>query len=152
MKLFCDEDFGKGVPEALRQVSRSRGIYVDYTGRTHSARRRAQRLGATDQQWITHVGRGEFLGLSCNTKILENPEEIDTIFREKAGIVFITTGQEDAVDLLLLLLKELDWLLEIHENTPRPFAYTINMSRRKKQVIGEVDFAEWKQKEQKETS
>lgn len=145
MKLFFDENFGKGVPEAIRQVCPSRGISVDYVGRTNKAKRRAQKLGATDEQWITHVGRSGALGISCDKKILENEEERFVIRTEKAGIVFVTTGSEDSVKLLLLLLKELDWLRKIDEEVARPFAFTLNLSRQKRQVLGEIaDLTEWK--------
>ena len=79
--------------------------------------------------------------------MLENAEEESVILKEKAGIVFITTGSEDSVKLLLLLLKELDWLRIIHEEVPRPFAFTLNLSRRKKQVLGQsVDLKECKKR------
>ena len=136
MKLFFDENCGKSFPEAMRQVCPSRGISVDYVGRTQKARKRAQRLGATDEEWITHVGRSGSLGISCDKKMLENAEERAVILKEKVGIVIITTGSEDAVKLLLLLLKELDWLQKINKEVTRPFAFTLNLSRRKKQVLG----------------
>ena len=147
MKLFFDENCGKGVPEAMRQVCPSRRISIDYVGRTNKAKKRAQRLGANDEQWITHVGRSGALGISCDKKMLENAEEESVILKEKAGIVFITTGSEDSVKLLLLLLKELDWLRIIHEEVPRPFAFTLNLSRRKKQVLAQsVDLKECKKR------
>ena len=118
----------------MRQVCPSRGISVDYVGRTQRGRKKAQRLGANDEQWITHVGRSGALGISCDKKMLENTEERSVILREKAGIVFITTGNEDSVKLLLLLLKELDWIRKIHAEVKRPFAFTLNYSRRRRQV------------------
>ena len=134
MKLYFDENCGKGVPEALRLVCRSRGISVGYVGRTKSGRK-AERLGANDEEWITYVGRSGSLGISCDKKMLENPVERSVIHKEGAGIVYITTGNEDSVKLLLLLLKELEWLQKVDEEVKRPFAFTLNYSRRKKQVL-----------------
>ena len=119
----------------MRQVCPSRRISIDYVGRTKKARKRAQRIGANDEQWITYVGRSGALGISCDKKMLENAEEKSVILREKAGIVFVTTGNEDSIKLLLLLLKELDWLRKVHEGVTRPFAFTLNLSRRKRQVF-----------------
>ena len=56
-------------------------------------------------------------------------------------------GSEDSVKLLLLLLKELDWLRKIDKEVERPFAFTLNLSRQKRQVLGEiVDLTEWKKR------
>ena len=137
MKLFFDENCGKRFPEAMRQVCPSRGISVDYVGRAKKARKKAQRLGANDEEWITHVGQSGSLGISCDKKMLENAEERSVILREKAGIVFITTGSEDSVKLALLILKELGWLQKINEEVTRPFAFTLNLSRQKKKVLEE---------------
>lgn len=55
--------------------------------------------------------------------------------RQPHARLFVTSGQDDAVKLLLLLLKELDWLQQIHETVARPFAFTLSLSRRKKLVL-----------------
>lgn len=141
MKLFFDENIGGSVPKALFAVGRSRGVRVDYPGRTRS-RTWGRRIGSTDEQWITHIGKSGFLGISCNTKILANDEEREVILRESAGIVFLNdSAQEDSITTLQLILGQLDWLLWIHKEMPRPFAINLGKSGHKKVVIGDEEIA-----------
>ena len=55
--------------------------------------------------------------------MLEVPDERDTIVRERVGIVFLTSGEENVPRTLRLLLGKMDWLETIDILVPRPFAY-----------------------------
>lgn len=67
------------------------------------------------------------LVFSCNKEILRAEAQRELWINENVGGVFLTSGQERRIDLLLLVLKKLDWLREIDNKTPRPFAYLMNI-------------------------
>ena len=113
MILFCDEDIGSSVPQALKLV----GCKV-YSGTTSQYWR-----GQTDLQWLSAVGQKGWLVFSCNRKILEVPLERETLIKAQVGIVFLTSGQEFRRNVLFLLLKKWEWLETIDSTEPRPFAY-----------------------------
>ena len=128
MKLFFDEDIGTGVPKALRSV----GIKCDWIGKRQ---RPATRKGTPDEVWIPHAGRRGLLVFSCNKNILESEAQRELWIEHKVGGVFLTTGQEKKADVLLLILRRMMWLEDIHVNTPRPFAYTTTIRGNWKRVL-----------------
>jgi hypothetical protein len=109
---LCDEDIGTGIPQALELVG-------------FEAMSLAKRgwLSTPDVQWLTHAGRQAWIVLSCNKKMLEVPQERDTIVRERVGIVFLTSGEENLPKTFRLLLGKMDWFETIDMLVPRPFAY-----------------------------
>jgi len=153
LKLYFDENFGKGVPTALRLVCTTpqTDIHVEYAGRTKKAKKKALQLGAPDPDWITYVGKSNSIGLSFNVKILENPLEREVILKQKAGIIFFAFGNETGLKTLRFLLNRLDWLFEV-DKVPRPFAYRLSLSGHKKQVLGQVDYAQWLNQQQTSTT
>ncbi|MCL4552098.1 MAG: hypothetical protein M1305_00870 [Candidatus Marsarchaeota archaeon] len=121
MILFCDEDLGEGVPQALRSVH----LDVQWVLDRYKPDQRNKRV--EDVRWLTDAGRNRWLALSCNKKILTVQHERETIEREKVGIVFLTTGQEDSVAVLRLVLNKWTWLQAIDEQIDRPFAYLMTI-------------------------
>jgi hypothetical protein len=123
VKLFFDEDVGKGIPEALRHV----GIRdVEYIGRDPRLGK-----GTPDEAWLPFVGQRGYLVFSFNTGILYAEGQRSLLISERVGAVFLTTGRARAVDVLRLILNEWTWLETIDVSTPRPFAYLLTLSGRK---------------------
>lgn len=125
MRLFFDEDTGRGVPEALHAV----GIACEYV-----SKRFAVGKGTPDELWIPYAGKKGLLVFSCNKEILEAEAQRELWINSDVGGVFLTSGQEKKVDVLLLILRRLAWLREIDEKTPRPFAYVMTIHGRWKPV------------------
>ena len=126
MKLFVDEDLGKGIPEALRTIEVGEVSYVRRAFRKRI--RRGENI--RDEDWIPHAGRGGWLVLSCDTGILEADAQRELWIKENVGGVFLTTGQENKLKVLQLLLRKWDWLETIDEHETRPFAYLMPISGR----------------------
>lgn len=118
MRLLCDEDVGTRVPRALRLVER------DATA-LHTKGWR----GRPDAEWIPDAAAEGFLVFSINKEMLLIPRERQAIEDNKAGIVFLTSGQERLRDMLLLLLKRWDWLERI-DREPKPFVYFLSPGNR----------------------
>ena len=112
MILLCDEDIGTGIPQSLELVG-------------FEALSLAKRgwLSKPDTEWLTEAGQRGWLVLSCNKKMLEVPDERETIIRERVGIVFLTSGEENLPRTLRLLLAKMEWFEAIDLLIPRPFAY-----------------------------
>ena len=126
MKLFFDEDVGKGIPRALHRVGASD---VDNIGKGRHIGR-----GTPDEDWLPYAGRTGLLVFSFNTGILAAQAQRELLIRERVGAVFLTTGQERAFDVLRLILNQWAWLETIDAGTARPFAYLLTM-RGKKTVV-----------------
>ncbi len=124
MILFCDEDLGLGVPKALRLV----GLPVQDVITRYKPEKRGKSV--TDVFWLTDVGRHGWLALSCNKDMLNVQFERETIERENVGIVYLTNGQENSVDVLRLVLNKWSWLEAINDTAIRPFVYTISIKGR----------------------
>ena len=80
-----------------------------------------------DVRWLSDAGRNGWLVVSCNKDILNVAEERETLERERVGIVFLTSGQENSAAVLRLLLNKIPWLEAIDREIPRPFVYLVNI-------------------------
>jgi PIN like domain len=123
VKIFFDEDVGKGIPRALRLVNVPG---VDNIGKGRRIKR-----GTPDEVWLPHVGQQGYLLFSFNTGILYAEAQRQLLISEQVGAVFLTTGQERAANVLRLILNEWGWLETVDASTPRPFAYLLTMGGRK---------------------
>ncbi len=121
MRLFFDEDTGRGVPDALHAV----GIDCEYVSKKFRIEK-----GTPDELWIPYAGQKGLLVFSCNKGILAAEAQRQLWIENNVGGVFLTTGQERKADVLLLVLRRLSWLQDIHEKTRRPFAYTTTIQGR----------------------
>ena len=135
MRLFFDENVGRGVPEALRAVGLTN---VGYVRKQFSKRFHAGHGSVPDEDWIPFVGRGGWLAFSSDTAILEAEAQRNLLISENVSIVFLTSGQENAVEMLKLVLKRWDWLEAIDRNQSRPFAYLLPISGRKPKLDSRV--------------
>jgi hypothetical protein len=85
VRLFFDEDTGRGVPEALRAV----GIPCEYVSRKFPIAK-----GTPDELWIPYAGAKRLLVISCNIGILKAEAQRRLWIENEVGGVFLTTGQE----------------------------------------------------------
>jgi hypothetical protein len=122
--LYCDEDVGTKVPQALKTV----GLHV-----LSAVSRRA--ISEPDIQWIARAGIKGWLALSCNKNILDVPEEKDSIILNNVGIVFLTSGDMHPKDKLLLVLKKWEWMETIDTAIKRPFAFFLSPSGQIKKML-----------------
>ena len=111
MILLCDEDVGTGVPTALTAVGYDARSLVSMSWG-----------GLPDEFWLEKAGQLGWLVLSCNKRMLKVAAERDTIIRERVGIVFLTSGEEQPARVLLRLLQKWPDLELLWETTDRPFA------------------------------
>ena len=114
MILFCDEDIGTKVPDALRLVGY----------KTFSMKQKGW-LSSGDTDWLTKAGQSGWLAFSSNKRMLRVARERATIISEKVGIVFLTSGEEYLPNVLRLLLVKWSWLELINDTEPRPFAFSL---------------------------
>ena len=130
MRLFVDEDFGRGIPEALRALKICRT--VQHVRRVFKKRIKRGEFpdGVKDEDWIPFAGRGGWLVLSSDTGILDADTQRELWISENVGGVFLTTGQENRVKVMQLLLRKWDWLETIDKKQQRPFAYLMPISGR----------------------
>lgn len=118
MRLFFDEDAGGSIPRALHQL----GIRCAYVGPKGIPK------GTLDETWIPIAGQRRYLVFSCNTAILDAEAQRELWIKHNVGGVFLKTGQERRIDVMILILKKLEWLRQIDKQTPRPFAYTLTIN------------------------
>lgn len=111
MILLCDEDIGRGVPNALAEVGHNARSMTGMGWRGHA-----------DEIWLARAGQQGLFVLSCNKRMLKVPAEKDVIIRERVGIVFLTIGEEHPPNVLLRLLKKWPDLELLWRTTQRPFA------------------------------
>jgi len=101
--LFFDNDIGRGVPDALHSVDI----------RVLSVLRRYRRGNTPDTRWLRDAGQNGWLVISCNKDILNVDEERELIISERVGIVFLTSCQDKAREILKLVLAKWSWLERI---------------------------------------
>lgn len=127
MRLYFDEDIGKGIPEALRGVG-----FTDivYPGRYHRPGKTPGRIdrGFKDSQWIPAVGSDGYLAVSYNYRMLDVDLERQLLKTNGVGIVFVMDGQEYGLNVLRLILRKWAWLEGLYDTELRPFAYLLRMS------------------------
>ena len=124
MILFCDENVGTRVPQALHQV-RLPVLWVV---------KRYGTGGVIDVRLLADAGQNGWLVFSCNINILNVEDERETLNRERVGIVFLTSGQERIDQVLRLLLNKWSWLDEIDRTVSRPFAFTVDIAGRARSI------------------
>lgn len=124
MILFTDEDMGTTIPRFLKRIGLKEirwliGMFPQ---------------GAEDVLWLARAGRQGWLVFSCNKAMLNVEVERDTIIREKVGIVFLTSGQENLANIARLLLNKWTWLESIDQNIERPFVFFLYPSGRNRRI------------------
>jgi hypothetical protein len=119
VRLFFDEDRGKGVAIALDAV----GVSASYVGPT-----KAVKKGTLDDVWIPRAGNQGWLVITANKAILTTEHERELWIEYKVGGVFLTTNQIRSIDELRLMLRKLSWLESIDREVLRPFAFMLNPS------------------------
>ena len=124
MKVFLDEDNGTGIPKALRLV-RAPAAQIVFPGNDPGS---VIRKGASDLEWLSWVGTNEFLAISQNTRLMDNPLERQHLVDVSAGVIFIGSGRQPSWKVLRLLLKRWEWLQQIDTHEPRPFALRLDFA------------------------
>jgi hypothetical protein len=108
--LVFDEDCGTGIPKALWLVGYTTHNFVELGW-----------SGKKDVEWLPWVGQNGWLLFSYNKKQLEVPTERNAIIDNGVGVVYLTTGEESAPRVLLLLLKKWAALELLDDGIERPF-------------------------------
>jgi len=108
--LVFDEDCGTGIPKALWLVGYDTHNFVELGW-----------SGKKDVEWLPWVGQNGWLLFSYNKKQLEVPTEWNAIVENKVGVVYLTSGEEFASKVLLLLLKKWETLEALSDEIERPF-------------------------------
>lgn len=119
MRLFFDEDRGKGVAIALNAV----GVLTYYVGPKMPVHK-----GTYDEVWIPRAGDNEWLVITANKAILTTAHERELWIQHKVGGVFLTNNHMRSIDELRLLLRRLSWLEEIDRDVTRPFAFILSQN------------------------
>jgi hypothetical protein len=122
VRLFFDEDRGKGVAAALSAV----GVSTYWVGPPPMPVAK----GTPDEVWIPRAGQNGWLVITANRAILTTPGQRDLWLRHKVGGVFLSSNRLRSIDELRLLLRKLSWLERIDRDEERPFAYIMTMDGR----------------------
>jgi hypothetical protein len=116
VRLFFDEDRGKGVAIALNAV----GVPTHYVGPKMPVHKQTP-----DVIWIPRAGDNRWLVISANKAILTTPHERELWIKHRVGGVFLASNQLRSIDELRLLLRKLEWLELIDRDEQRPFAFIL---------------------------
>jgi hypothetical protein len=125
VKLFFDEDQGKGISEALHAV----GITSDYVGPGRRIKK-----GTPDEEWIPLIGQRGDLVITGNKEILRTEAQRGLWIQNGVGGVFLTTNHMTALNELRLLLRKLAWLERIDREERRPFAFMLTPTGKTRQA------------------
>jgi len=123
VRVFFDEDMGRGIPEALRGV----GLGEPPNSVTYLRKVYGRKSIIPDEKWIPWAAQNDYVAFSCNTGILNATAQRELVISTGLGIVFLTTGQEKSVEVLKLILRKWAWLETIVQKEPRPFAYLMTI-------------------------
>lgn len=121
MKVFVDEDAGTGIPRALKLVKMPCEELV------YPCQHPPIRFGTKDPVWIPWAGDNNYLALSNNHRILENPVEFELLVRHKLGAVFVDRGNYEVWRVLRMFMARWEWFEEI-DRQPRPFVYLVGLT------------------------
>ncbi len=116
MKLFFDENMGRGVPEALRMVGFRD---INYATNMFS-------VGIPDEEWIPRIGN-DWLVISKDQNLLRRPGQRELLGEHRVGLVCITSAGARSRDLLEFMLRRMARLEEIDGSHPRPFAFRVSL-------------------------
>ncbi len=124
MRLFFDEDMGRGIPEALRSV----GLGEPPDSITYVKKVWGARSVVADEQWIPWAAENGYVAFSCNRAIIDTEAQRELVRSSGLGIIFLTSGQERSVAVLRRILSRWAWLETIERSEQRPFAYLFPMA------------------------
>lgn len=81
-------------------------------------------LGMPDEVWLPRAGQmPDTLVLTCDLRIFTKGRQRPGIVSGSIGIVFLTGADEPTESKMRLITSSLAELEELHNNTPRPFAW-----------------------------
>lgn len=113
MILLCDENISPLVVDELNQMGHAAQSFRDLGW-----------LGVSDEQWLPLAARmTDTLILTYDLTIFRNHQQRPSIVSNNAGIVFLTAANETFDSKMRLIVSGLAKLEELHNNTPRPFAW-----------------------------
>jgi hypothetical protein len=121
---YFDENLGINIPRALKLLNLPA---IPGASKRYGA-------GQVDIDYLKRAGQKGWLAISANKRMLEVPDERDTIINEKVGIVFLTDGNMLRPALMLLLLRKWSWFEEIDANEERPFVYYLYPYGKKRNI------------------
>ena len=129
---MCDEDVGAGIPHALHDVGLDAlGLHgLGLGGRADVEWLGLGLGGRADVEWLEVAGKNGWLVFSHNKKMLAVPHEKQAIIDFNVGVVFLTTGEENTVNQLRMLLNRWEVLKLLDTTVPRPFARFIRPTGR----------------------
>ena len=120
MRIFFDENTGRGVPEALRLVGFEDINYVTNMFRNEFANGQ----GVADEEWIPRIG-DQWLVISEDQGLLRKPGQLQLLAAHRVGLICITAPRAQSRDLLAFMLRRMKQLEAIDATTPRPFAFKV---------------------------
>ncbi len=124
MKIFFDENIGRGVPEALRLVGFGD---VNYVVNMFAEQQAAQ--GVSDEAWIPRIG-SDWLVISKDQQLLKRPAQQELLARHGVGLICITSRNPRSRDLLEFMLRRMKRLEAIDREVNRPFAFRVALRGR----------------------
>ena len=113
MILLCDENISPVVVDELNRMGHAAQSFRDLGW-----------LGVSDEQWLPLASQmTDTLTLTYDLNIFRNHQQRPGIVSNNAGIVFLTAANETFDSKLRLITSSLAKLEELHNSTPRPFAW-----------------------------
>ena len=113
MILLFDENISPVVVEEVNRL-----------GYTALSFRQLGWLGASDGRWLPLTAwMKDILILTYDLNIFRKHEQRPGIVSNNVGIVFLTAANETLDSKIRLITSSLPELEELHDNTPRPFAW-----------------------------
>ena len=120
--IFLDDGVGRSVYDALTRVRFQDVTYVREEFRDNGKDGRE----VDDVDWLRWVGEHQWLAITRDKRILKQPAERNALIQHDVGLIVLDDNNAMSFELLQMIICHIDKLLQLHENTARPFAYVMD--------------------------
>ncbi|MCY4618626.1 MAG: hypothetical protein OXD50_08750 [Chloroflexi bacterium] len=131
MTLFFDATMGVRVARALGIVKAPDLDCVTLT--QHYRDTPSHGLAIPDERWLRDATPAGWLVLTQDRHILERPRERREIIDHNVGLVIIRPADAVNYDVMLFIIRRMDWLGEVDRES-RPFVYRTSIHGRPSRV------------------
>ena len=116
MILLCDENISPVVVDEVNRMGYAAQSFRDLGW-----------LGVPDERWLPLATQiTDILILTYDLNIFRKYQQRPRIMNSNVGIVFLTAANETFESKIRLITSNLPKIEELHNNTPRPFAWFLN--------------------------
>ena len=129
--LFWDKNIGTTIPRALRMLNPP-DVSVRYYQEEYPGSSSTPEPG--DDLWLSDVGNKGWFVVTQDQRLHRNAPELRAIKHHNVGCFYLKGASDSRWDIFRHFVCSFDRIIQVAEDTPRPFVYRIQRTGNLRQI------------------